>query len=89
AQATAILNDNRDESVDIDWNEIDVGTPEDATAAKLANHHTAPWLEGERTSRHPRRDAVFAFTKLGIVGWILGFTLLGVIAAVLIILQIF
>ncbi|MEL7484231.1 MAG: hypothetical protein AAFN41_07735 [Planctomycetota bacterium] len=88
-QAASILRDNRDESVDIDWNEVDVGEPEDATAAKLASQHTAPWLENERASRHPMRDAAFAVTKLGIVGWILGLTLLGVVIAVLIVVQIF
>lgn len=88
-RAAEILRDNREESVDIDWSEIDVGQPEDDTAARLATQHTAPWLGEASTRRHPIRDAVFAFTKLGIVGWILGITLLGVITAVLIVLQIF
>ncbi|MEO1716508.1 MAG: hypothetical protein AAFR76_05295 [Planctomycetota bacterium] len=87
-RAAEILRNNRDESIDIDWEEVDVGAPEDATAAKLATQHTAPWLGDASTRRHPLRDAAFAIAKLGIVGWILGITLLGVVTAVLIVLKI-
>ncbi|MEL6497526.1 MAG: hypothetical protein AAF937_00460 [Planctomycetota bacterium] len=87
-RAASILRDNRDDSIDIDWDEVDVGPPEDATAARLATHHTAPWLGDSSSRRHPVRDKLFAVTKLGIVGWILGVTLLGVVTAVLIILKI-
>lgn len=88
-RAAELLRHNRDESVDIDWSEVDVGPPEDDTAARLATKHTAPWLEGQPSRRRPVRDSLFAVTKIGIVGWILGFTLVGVVTAVLIILKIF
>ncbi len=87
-RAAEILKGNREESVDIDWSEVDVGDPEDATAARLATHHTAPWLEGAPGRRRPVRDALFDMTKLGIVGWILGVMLVGLVTAVLIVLNI-
>ncbi len=85
--AAEILRDNREASVDIDWDEVDVGAPEDATAARLATQHTAPWLGDTR--RRPVRDPLFAATKLGIVGWILGITLVGVVTAIVVVLKIF
>ena len=36
AAGQAVINQAREDSIDIDWDEIDVGEPEDATAREIA-----------------------------------------------------
>ncbi|MGP1272027.1 MAG: hypothetical protein ACTS22_01710 [Phycisphaerales bacterium] len=87
--AAAILEENRTDSVDIDWNDIDLGTPEDDTAAAIARSAHAPWLEGQRPNKRPITRAAFNATKLGILGWVFGSVIVAVVTAVSIIFTVF
>lgn len=69
-RAAAVLADNREASVDIDWTEIDVGQPEDATAQKISARIDAPWQRDDPIGRRRKRDAVFRLTGVGIVVWV-------------------
>ncbi|MEM9167645.1 MAG: DUF2007 domain-containing protein [Planctomycetota bacterium] len=85
--ARAVLEQNRDDSIDIDWSEVDVGQPEDETAREVAGHAHAPWMTATRY--RPARDAAFNATKIGLVGWVLGGAVLALIAAVITIIKVF
>ncbi|MEO1585310.1 MAG: hypothetical protein AAFR96_12170 [Planctomycetota bacterium] len=87
-EARLVLADNRQDSVDIDWNEIDVGDPEDATSARIASEIKAPWMEsgGDPGRRRPIRDAAFRLTGIGLVLWIFGALAVAIATAILIVL---
>lgn len=88
-RAAELLSQNAADSVDIDWSEIDVGEPEDATAARISSQIDAPWQGNFRVSKRPIRDAAFRLTGVGILMW-LGVILVSlIVSAIVILIKIF
>ena len=87
--AHAVIQTTREESIDIDWNEVDLGQPEDPTSAALSRSNLATWNPDSARHARPRRDRVFGLTKFGIIAWIFGSAAAAIATAVYTIVQTF
>ncbi|MEM8757664.1 MAG: DUF2007 domain-containing protein [Planctomycetota bacterium] len=85
--ARDLLEQNNDDSIDIDWNDVDVGQPEDDTSRELAGHTHAPWSTSTR--HRPARDAAFGLAKQGLIIWVIGGAALAAVGAIIAVVRAF